>query len=96
MAIAMKGLRVRPQYEQLIGVANSDGSEQIKSPNRDAKVLREGFILSQLDGEGTRQMQLQQEEASRHAFKEVLLKHIAINTGSKSSDMKNDYDNGDE
>ena len=35
-------------------------------------------------------MQLQQEEASRHAFKESLLKQIAINTGSNSSDMKND------
>ena len=46
MAIAMRGLRVRPQYEQLIGVAKSDGIEQIKFPNRDAKVLREGFISS--------------------------------------------------
>ena len=48
-----------------------------------------GFILSQLDGEGARQMQLQQEEASRHAFKESLLKQIAINTGSNLSDIKN-------
>ena len=37
-------------------------------------------------------MQLQQEEASRHAFKESLLKQIAINTGSNSSGMKNDSD----
>ena len=37
-------------------------------------------------------MQLQQEEASRHVFKESLLKQIAINTGSNSSDMKNDSD----
>ena len=71
MAIAMKGLRVRPQYEQLIGVAKSDGLEHIKFSNRDAEVFREGFILRQLDGEGTRQMQLQQEEAIRHAFKQV-------------------------
>ena len=27
MAIAVRGLRVRPQYEDLIGVAKSDGSE---------------------------------------------------------------------
>ena len=39
-----------------------------------------------------RQMQLQQEEASRHAFKESLLKHIAINTCSNLSDMENDSD----
>ena len=29
MAVAMKGLRVKPTYEQLIGVAVSDGLEQI-------------------------------------------------------------------
>ena len=74
MAIAMKGLRVRPQYEELVGVAFSGGLGNIKSPNRDLKVLREGFILSQLDGVGTREMQLQQEKASEQAFKESLLK----------------------
>ena len=34
------------------------------------------------------QMQLQQEEASRHAFTESLLQQAAINTGSNLSDMK--------
>ena len=47
MALAMKGLRVRPQYEQLIGVAKPDGSEQIQFPIRDANVFREGLILNQ-------------------------------------------------
>ena len=88
MAIAMKGLRVRPQYEDLIGVATSDGFGNIKCPNRSAKFLREGFILSQLDGEGTRQMQLQQEQASKQAFKESVLKQIAISTGSNLSGMR--------
>ena len=86
MAIALRGLRVPPQYADLIGVAKSDGLERIKFPNRDAKVLREGFLLGQLDGEGNRQMVLRQEEASRHAFEESLLKQIAINTGSNLSD----------
>ena len=40
MATAMRGLRVRPQYEDLIGVAKSDGLEHIKFPNRDAKFIR--------------------------------------------------------
>ena len=40
MAIAMKGLRVRPQYEDSIEVAVSDGLENIKLPKRDAKFLR--------------------------------------------------------
>ena len=35
-------------------------------------------------------MQLQQEEASKHAFKVSLLDHIAINTVSNLSNMKND------
>ena len=69
MAIAMKGLKVKPTYEDLVGVAKPDGLEQITFPNRDV-FFREwnGFILSQLGNEGVRQMQLQQEEASRHAF----------------------------
>ena len=45
MAQAMKGLRVRPRYEQLINVAVSDGLEHIKFPNRDASFLRKGFVL---------------------------------------------------
>ena len=36
MAIAMHGLRVRPQYEDLIGVAKSDGLGNNKFPNRDS------------------------------------------------------------
>ena len=68
MAVAMKGLRLRPTYEDLIGVAVSDKSYNIKSPNGNAKFLREGFVLSQLDGEGMRQMEMQQEQASKEAF----------------------------
>ena len=48
----MRGLKVKPSYEQLIGVASSGGLGQTKSPNRDAKFIRYGFISSQLDGDG--------------------------------------------
>ena len=68
MAIAMRGLKVKPSHEQLIGVASPDGLEQINFSNRDAKFIRYGFILSQLDQEGMRQMQLQQENASNKTF----------------------------
>ena len=68
----MRGVRVRPQYADLIGVAKSEDLENIKSPNRDAKFIREGFISSQLDGEGMGQIQLQQEQAIKEAFKEHL------------------------
>ena len=69
MAVSMKGLRLKPKYEDLIGVAVSDKLYNIKFPNRDATFLRNGFVLSQLDGEGMRQMQIQQEQASKEASK---------------------------
>ena len=73
MAIAMKGFKLIPKYEDLIGVAVSGKLYNIKYPNRDAKPLREGFILSQLDGEGMRQMQSQQEQASKASYKKTHL-----------------------
>ena len=46
MAIAMQGLRLKPTYEQLIGVAASDGLEQIKFPNRNAQFLFKQWVCS--------------------------------------------------
>ena len=46
MATALRGLRVKPSYEQLVGVAFSDELENITSPNRDATFLRNGFVSS--------------------------------------------------
>ena len=69
MAIAMRGLRVKPSYGQLINVAVPDGLEQIKFPSRDATFLRNGFVLSHLDGDGMRTMEKQQEIVSKQAFK---------------------------
>ena len=86
MSIAIKGLRLKPTYEQLIGVAVSDELRNIKFPNRDAKFLRDGYILSQLDGEGARIMEKQQEMASKEAYKEHLLKQIAQNNNNSNSD----------
>ena len=53
MANAIRGLKVKPPYEQFINVAVSDGLENIEFPNRDASFLRNGFVLSQLDGDET-------------------------------------------
>ena len=57
MANSIKGLRVKPSYEQLKGIAVSDELRNIKFPNRDSSFLRNVYILSQLDGEGMRQME---------------------------------------
>ena len=54
MAMSMKGLRIKPTYEDLINVAVTDELYNIEFPNRDATFLRNGFVLSQLDGEGAR------------------------------------------
>ena len=87
MANSMQGLKVKQTYEDLIGVAVSDGLENVKFPDRDAKFLREGFVMSQLDGEGMGHMEKQQAVASKQAFKESLLKGIAIHTGANLSDL---------
>ena len=73
MAIAMRGLKLKPNYEGLINVAVSDKLYNIKFPNRDAPFLRNGYVMSQLDGEGMRTMGRQQEMASNEAYKEHLL-----------------------
>ena len=72
MAIALRGLRVKPSYEQLIGVAFSDELENTKFLNRDAIFLRNGFVLSQLDGEGMGTMERQQQIASKESYKDHL------------------------
>ena len=67
--MSMNRLRIKPTYGQLIGVAVSGDLEHIRFPKRNASFLRNGFILSQLDGEGMRQMARQQEIASRESYK---------------------------
>ena len=45
MAIAMRGLKVQPSYEQLIGVATSAGLGTIKFPNRDSAFFKKWFYF---------------------------------------------------
>ena len=90
MANPMQGLRVKQTYGDLIGVAVSDGLDNIKFPNRDSTFLRNGFVMSQLDGEGMRQMGKQQEIVYKQAFKESLLKYIATNTGANLFDLRSE------
>ena len=74
MAMSVKGLRIKPSYEQLVGVTVSDGLEHIKFPNRNVSFVWNGFVLSQLDGEGARIMERQQGLASKESYKEHLSK----------------------
>ena len=45
MAEAMRGLKVKPTYEDCTGVAKSDGLENVKCPNRSSKLSRDGFVF---------------------------------------------------
>ena len=84
MAQAMKGLRLKPSYGQLINVAVSDGLEHTKFPNRNAQFLRHGFILSQLDGEGARIMEEQQKRHIKEVYMDSALKPLASDPGNDS------------
>ena len=55
-------------------------------------IPREGFIISKLDGEGMRQMQLQQEQAVKGTLKEHLLKQASDVTGVNISDLRHPPD----
>jgi hypothetical protein len=81
------GLKVKPTYEKLIEYI-ADPNDKISLPNRTAKFLRDGFILSQLDGEGFYIMEQQREQYLKEEYKESLLKLIAANTGIDARDLR--------
>ena len=76
--------KVRRQYEDLIGVAFSDGLEHIELINRGAKFLRDGFVMSQLDGEGTRIMGDQQKRHNKQVCMDSALRSLASDRSSDS------------
>ena len=93
MAVDTKsGLNIRPLYSQLIGTALSDDVRNIKFPNRDATFLRNGFELSQLDGEGMRSMEKQEQMIASENYKQSLIKQIAKNTGMSASSLRSEVD----
>ena len=85
MAFAMKGLRLKPTYGDLISVAVTDGLEHIKFPNRNASLfLRNGVILNQLDGEGMRAMEEQQQRHIKDVYMGSAFKSLASDPGNES------------
>ena len=45
MAIAMRGLKVKPSYEQLVGVATSYGLGNMKFRNRGSTFFKKWFYV---------------------------------------------------
>ena len=74
-----KGLNLRPTYEELIGYI-ADPKDKIKLPNRSAKILRDGFILSQLDEPVYEQMEKQHNATLQNQFRETLIRQVAGET----------------
>ena len=76
------GLRLKPTYQELIGIALDANAYGVKFPDRSAKQLREGFVLSQLDGEGARFYEAQQQQLEQQQTRELLLRRVAAETGT--------------
>ena len=55
-----------------------------KLPNRDAGFLRDGFILNQLDGEGMRAIEQQQQRHMKEVYIDSALKPLANNHDNES------------
>ena len=84
MANSIQGLRIKPSYEDLIGVAVSDGSENIEFHDRNALFLRNVTIRwGRYQNHGK-----QQDMTYTQAFKYSLLKDMAINTGANPHDLR--------
>ena len=70
------GLNAKPTYEQLINYIKTD-PDKIKYPDRQATILRKSFVLSQLDGEGSRQLDNQIENERRLQERDMLMRQFA-------------------
>ena len=79
MANASRGLRIKPSYGQWVNVAVSDGLGQIKFLKRNATLLRNGFVLSQLDGDGMRVMEGQQKRHIKEVYMDSAHQNVVLN-----------------
>ena len=80
------GLHKKATFNELIDHIVND-KDKIVYPNRFAKQLRNSFALSQLDGEGMRQMEIQQINAMKEQQKEHILRQFAMNSNFEHSDI---------
>ena len=80
MATSTKGLHERPTYNKLI--QEIQHGEKIKLPNRDALFLRNSPYMAFLDGQGTTEMEEQQERKQ----KQVEVEHVVREQASKGGD----------
>lgn len=77
VAMMTDGLRPKPTYEEIIDYIEND-PDKVKYPNRAAKLIRNTFQLSQLDGVGQALLEQQEAEAMKEKVKDYQLQQLAI------------------
>ena len=75
-SVTKTGLRKRPTLEAIVDYL-ANGQETIKYPDRFAKFIRNHPYLTQLDGEGMMEMQVQQENVWREQVREQRVRELA-------------------
>ena len=78
--IKFKGLEKKPTYDELVNYIERD-PDKIKLPNREAKFTRNSPMMSQLDGEGLREMEEQQLTAMKLQQREQILRQMSVDSG---------------
>ena len=86
MATSTGGLHERPTYNKLI--QEIQHGEKIKLPNRDALFLRNSPYMAFLDGQGTTEMQEQQERKQKQEEVEHVVREQASKGGDSVSEIR--------
>ena len=86
MSTLTAGLHQRPTYHSLI--QEIQHGEKIKLPNRDAIFLRNSPYMAFLDGQGTTEMQEQQERVQKQAEVEHVVREQSAKGNSSVSEIR--------
>jgi coproporphyrinogen III oxidase-like Fe-S oxidoreductase len=81
------GLVKNPTYNELINYIETN-NDKIKMPDRRAKFIRNSFYLSQLDGEGMRRQEEQEQLKDKELDKELMIKRFAEDFGLQLQAIK--------
>ena len=84
--INYKGLRKRQTYDELVDFIETD-PDRIHYPDRRATQLRESPYLTQLDGEGMRQMDSLEANRMKEPQKLHVLKQMASSSGLSIAEL---------
>jgi hypothetical protein len=84
--MALYGLKKKPTLNDVINDIVTEPNP-IKYPDRTATFVRNSFELSQLDGEGMREMEEQQARQMKEAAKEHAIRNLARNSDVSHADL---------